>query len=211
MSDTIDGLDLSYMQGILASIADHIAVEQTCRRLNSEETVLRATYLRQILASCSLTWWSIINEHEDPYAIVKNISKLAGDNIDPALAAHLPYIAGYAIGGACAGYTPLVLTSNINALDVRTAEFWMARKLIIPAELTEGADLDTEVSLEYVDVRLSDIAAETGTILRLRWSTDEDCEDTWLTIKGPALPYGFTTPVFDLQAIRDSFERGVMQ
>lgn len=206
--------NLAYISGFLQGVCDHLAVEQLKLRPGSEEVFRRSQFLQAryqdlIIPACrSIGNWQEVLQHLD---------ELAGDKLDEQLLTQLPRVSGYVLGAACAGYTMVVLGCKHNALDIRTGELWMARKYIGPedVEFPEGSgnwsheqildwwikNIDED---EIIEKRLLSLMEKRGTILRLRWSGDDEVDDGWLMIKGAALPPLFLLPSIDLQPVRDS-------
>jgi len=174
--------------GFLSGVCDHIAVEKTGQMPGSVAVREHSTILQMFHKQAVLMAWASIEENNDIEDVVDHLENLTGDNLDIKLLPQIDFVAGYAIGAACAGYTPMVLLNKSHALDLRSGEFWFVR----------GVD-------EESATRLVSFQGE-GFIKAIRWAANEKWEETPMFVKGSAIPSSLLLPMPDFSTLNGAFQ-----
>lgn len=174
--------------GFIGGVCDHIAVERTKQMPGSSEVREHSALLQMAHQETLMTVWVSIKENNDIEDVVDHLENLTGENLELGLLPHIDYIAGYAIGAACAGYSPMILEGGDNAIDIRTGEFWFVQPF-------------QEPSIPGNDVRLAGVRE--GAIFGIRWAANDEWDETLMLVKGSALPAGFLLPLPGLLETRE--------
>ena len=195
------------INGFVDSICRTIAMEQIKLRSDSEEVLNRTLFLSSTFANELFSLWEFVQKENDINAVTDTILNYISlsnseDKSVSKIDQTILFATGLVIGSVIAGYTPMILSNEKAAADIRLGEMWFAQELI--------EDDDGHYFPSGEEKLLVKMHPHSEKLVLLRWSGGGEPEPYACILRGYALPNGFRLPLVDLSPIRNFIDEAAI-